>query len=57
MTRILAIEGMEDLFELNELCRKASESVFLTKNGYGAMVAMSIQTYDRLTEQSKKDLI
>ena len=56
MTRILAIEGVEDLFELNELCRKASEPIFLTKNGYGAMVAMPIQTYDRLTEQPKKDL-
>ena len=29
------------------MCRKAEEPVFITKNGYGDMLIMSMETYER----------
>lgn len=31
-----------------QLCHASSEPVFVTKNGYGDMVLMSMETYERL---------
>ena len=36
--------------EIAELCRKTAEPVYLTKNGYGSMVVMSIEQYSALTD-------
>ena len=33
--------------EIADLCRKASEPIFLTKNGEGDLVVMDIETYNR----------
>jgi PHD/YefM family antitoxin component YafN of YafNO toxin-antitoxin module len=43
--------------EISELCHKLKEPVFITKNGYGDLVVMSIETYERqlaLVEMYKK---
>ena len=37
--------------EIEELVLKEDEAVYLTKNGYGTMVVMSIEAYSRLTDQ------
>jgi PHD/YefM family antitoxin component YafN of YafNO toxin-antitoxin module len=29
------------------MCRKSNEPVFITKNGYGDMVIMSMETYEK----------
>lgn len=34
--------------EISEFCRREREPVFITKNGTGDMVVMSIEEYDRL---------
>ena len=34
--------------EVSEFCHKYGEPVFITKNGVGDMVVMSIETYERL---------
>ena len=34
--------------EISELCHKYSEPVFITKNGTGDLVVMSIETYELL---------
>jgi len=33
--------------EISELCRESREPVYITKNGSGDMVVMSIETYER----------
>ncbi|WP_164120809.1 type II toxin-antitoxin system prevent-host-death family antitoxin [Sharpea azabuensis] len=33
--------------EISELCKKAKEPIFLTKNGEGDLVVMDIETYNR----------
>lgn len=34
--------------EISDFCRKYSEPVYITKNGHGDLVVMSIETYERL---------
>jgi len=36
--------------EIEDLVLKEDEAVYLTKNGYGAMVVLSLEAYSRLTE-------
>ena len=33
--------------EISELCHHSQEPIFITKNGVGDMVVMSIETYER----------
>jgi PHD/YefM family antitoxin component YafN of YafNO toxin-antitoxin module len=37
------------------MCRSRREPVFITKNGYGDMVLMSIETYENLLDISATD--
>lgn len=34
--------------EISAFCREHSEPVYITKNGHGDLVVMSIETYERL---------
>lgn len=36
--------------EIEELVLKEDEAVYLTKNGYGSMVVMSLEKYSKLTD-------
>lgn len=47
MPQIIPIRDLKKTSELSELCRNAKEPVFITKNGYGDMVIMSMETYER----------
>ncbi len=47
MPRIIPIRDLKKTSELSELCRKTNEPVFITKNGYGEMVIMSMDTYEK----------
>ncbi len=39
--------------EIEELVLKENEAVYLTKNGYGSMVVMSIDKYTQMTDELK----
>jgi len=39
--------------EISDFCRTSREPVFITKNGVGDVVVMSIETYERLMAQLK----
>ena len=39
--------------EIADLCRKSSEPVFLTKNGYGDMVVLSMEAFENLQFESE----
>jgi PHD/YefM family antitoxin component YafN of YafNO toxin-antitoxin module len=47
MPHIIPIRDLKKTSELSELCREAKEPVFITKNGYGEMVIMSMETYEK----------
>ena len=39
--------------EIEELVLKEDEAVYLTKNGYGSMVVMSLKQYAKIIDESK----
>lgn len=47
MPRIIPIKDMKDTGRLSSLCSEAQEPIFVTKNGYGDMVVMSMDVYER----------
>ncbi len=46
MPQIIPIKDLKNTSEISELCHKAEEPIYITKNGYGDMVIMSIECYD-----------
>ena len=47
MPQIRPITDLRNTTEISELCHSKDEPVFITKNGYGDLVIMSIETYER----------
>ena len=41
--------------EIEELVLKDDEAVYLTKNGYGSMVVMSLEKYSKLINETEYD--
>jgi PHD/YefM family antitoxin component YafN of YafNO toxin-antitoxin module len=57
MPYIRPITDLRNTNEISEICHKSKEPVFITKNGYGDLVVMSMETYERqmaLVEVYKK---
>lgn len=46
MLNIIPIRDLKDTTKISELCHQSSEPIFITKNGYGDMVIMSMKTYE-----------
>ncbi len=49
MPQIRPITDLRNTTEISELCHARREPVFITKNGYGDLVIMSMETYESLT--------
>lgn len=47
MPQIIPIKDLKNTSEISELCHKSDEPIFITKNGYGDMVIMSVDTYEQ----------
>jgi PHD/YefM family antitoxin component YafN of YafNO toxin-antitoxin module len=47
MPEIRPIAELRNTSKISELCHSRSEPVFITKNGYGDLVIMSMETYER----------
>jgi len=47
MPKIMPITVLRDTNEISDTCRQVNEPIFITKNGHGDMVVMSIETYER----------
>jgi len=47
MPQIRPITDLRNTSEISELCHSKAEPIFITKNGYGDMVIMSMETYER----------
>lgn len=49
MPQIRPITDLRNTTEISELCHAKNEPIFITKNGYGDLVIMSMETYETLT--------
>lgn len=52
MSQIRPITDLCNTNEISDICHAHREPVFITKNGYGNLVAMSIETYEAMAENA-----
>lgn len=50
MPQIRPITDLRNTTEISDACHARREPVFITKNGYGDLVVMSIETYEVMLE-------
>lgn len=53
MPRIIPIKELKDTAKISTLCHETTEPVYITKNGYGDMVLMSIEAYEELYRKDR----
>ena len=53
MPQIVPISHLKNTSEISEMCHSTKEPIFITKNGYGDMVLMSMENYERMMKLSK----
>lgn len=46
MPQIIPIKDLKNTSEISDMCHKADEPIYITKNGYGDMVIMSMEIYE-----------
>ncbi|WP_290793213.1 hypothetical protein [Halomonas sp.] len=51
MPQIRPIKDLRNTTEISSLCHQLKEPVFITKNGYGDLVLMSMETYEKKMAQ------
>ena len=51
MPQIIPIKELKKTSEISEMCHKADEPIYITKNGYGDMVIMSMENYEAVMRQ------
>ena len=55
MPQIRPITDLRNTNEISDICHARREPVFITKNGYGDLVVMSIETYESMVENATID--
>ena len=48
MPQIIPIKDLKDTSYISEMCHKAEEPIYITKNGYGDMVVMSMELFESM---------
>lgn len=51
MPQIIPIRDLKNTTEISNLCHNTTEPIYISKNGYGDMVIMSIETYENTMHQ------
>ncbi len=51
MPKIIPIRDLRDTGRMSELCNASREPIFITKNGYGDMVIMSMAVFEERMAQ------
>ena len=51
MPHIIPIKDLKNTSEISELCHKSDEPIYITKNGYGDMVIMSMEIFESTMRQ------
>lgn len=44
----------EDFEKIENLVERQGETIYLTKNGYGSMVMMNFETYEKIVEKQEQ---
>ena len=47
MPQIVPIKELKNTNRISQMCHEAHEPIYVTKNGYGDMVIMSMEAYER----------
>lgn len=48
MPKIYPIKELRNTTEISEMCHESQEPIYITKNGYGDLVVMSIEAYEKV---------
>jgi len=56
MPQIRPITDLRNTNEISDICHTKNEPIFITKNGYGDLVIMSIETYEKMLEVNETDM-
>ncbi len=51
MPRIIPIKELKNTAAISEMAHASAEPIYVTKNGYGDMVVMSVETYEAMQEK------
>lgn len=55
MPQIRPITDLRNTNDISEACHAVREPIFITKNGYGDLVVMSMETYEQIAENQYID--
>ena len=55
MPQIRPITDLRNTNDISDACHTVKEPIFITKNGYGDLVVMSIETYEQIVETQAID--
>ena len=55
--QIIPMRDLKDTVKVEKLCEEAQGPVFITKNGYGRLVVMTIDAYENLYDQIKEKIL
>ena len=53
MPQIIPIKDLKNTSEISELAHSVDEPIYVTKNGYGDMVLMSMETFQSVSDALK----
>ena len=53
MPQIVPISHLKNTSEISEMCHSTKEPIFITKNGYGDMVVLSMEAFENLQFESE----
>ena len=51
MPQIIPIKDLKNTSQISEMCHRSEEPIYITKNGYGDMVIMSMEIYENTMRQ------
>ena len=51
MPQIIPIKDLKDTASVSELCHSIDEPIYITKNGYGDMVLMSMEIFEAMRKK------
>lgn len=57
MPQIRPITDLRNTTEISEICHASHEPLFITKNGYGDLVVMSIEAYEEMVKILETDKV
>jgi PHD/YefM family antitoxin component YafN of YafNO toxin-antitoxin module len=51
MPHIIPIKDLKNTSDISDMCHNCEEPIYITKNGYGDMVIMSMETFEAVSSK------